>query len=445
MALVRDISERVRAREELEHQAFFDALTELPNRSLLQDRLRQALAASRRTGEPVALLLLDLNRFKEVNDTFGHAAGDVLLREVAIRLKKEFRETDTLSRLGGDEFSIVLPGNDATAAQMAARRIIRTLEQPIVVQGQSMEVGASIGIALSPEHGTDPDALLRHADVAMYAAKRQGLGFSLYEPSHDQSSAARLTMTAELRQAIEEHQLVLHYQPQVDVASSHIVGVEALVRWEHPTRGVLPPSEFIPLAEETGLIRPLLTSVLHLALDQSRRIQTTHPDLVMAVNISMRNLVDPGLPDLIERLMVEAGVPAGLLELELTESAIMTDAQRAIEILGRLRSLGVRLTIDDFGTGHSSLAYLHRLPLNCVKIDKSFVTHLRRDESSAAIVRSTIELAHNLKFAVVAEGVEDGAVLDYLAELGCDVAQGYYISRALAADALPSWLQQHAH
>jgi diguanylate cyclase (GGDEF)-like protein/PAS domain S-box-containing protein len=440
VAIIRDNGERARAKEQLEHRAFFDALTDLPNRSLFQDRLAQALAVCRRSGASVGLLLLDLDRFKEINDTFGHAAGDGLLQEVAARFKVTFRETDTIARLGGDEFAFVLPGAHLQDASRAAQRILKALEPPALIEGRVVDVGASIGIAIYPEHGQDADVLLRCADVAMYTAKRQRLGLCAYEQQIDQHSAARLSMTAELRQGLEENQLLMHYQPQVEVKSGKVVGVEALVRWQHPRRELLGPAEFVPLAEETGLIRPLMTFTLEEALKQCRALSKLGWEVPVAVNLSMRNLIDPQLPEVIGRILMRTGVPPALLELELTESTVMADVQRAIEILGRLRAMGVRLTIDDFGTGHSALAYLQRLPLTAVKIDKSFVTHSREDDSSAAIVSSTIDLAHKLHFKVVAEGVEDKAVLDDLRRLGCDSAQGYYISKPLPFDDLVTWI-----
>jgi diguanylate cyclase (GGDEF)-like protein/PAS domain S-box-containing protein len=440
IALVREITERARAREELEHRAFFDGLTRLPNRSLFQDRLGQALAVCRRSGASVGLLLLDLDRFKEINDTFGHAAGDGLLQEVAARFKAAFRETDTIARLGGDEFAFVLPGAHLPEAQRAAQRILKALEPPATVEGRMVEVGASIGIAICPEHGKDADVLLRCADVAMYTAKRNALGFASYEPSIDQHSAARVSMSAELRQGLEERQLVVHYQPQIETATGRVVCVEGLVRWQHPRLGLLLPSEFVPLAEEIGLIRPLLAFALEETLLQARYLRKDGWELPVAVNVSMRNLVDPELPELVSRTLARTGTPASQLELELTESAIMADARRATDILGRLRSMGVRLTIDDFGTGHSSLGYLHKLPLTAVKIDPSFITPILTEESSAAIVSSTIDLAHKLHFQVVAEGVETEPVLNRLREMGCDIAQGFHICAPLTSDALPGWL-----
>jgi len=438
----RDITERVRAEEALRHQALHDALTDLPNRTLLHDRLGHALRASRRDGRPLALLLLDLDRFKEVNDTFGHHRGDDLLRQVAARLRGALRASDTIARLGGDEFAALLPGADESGARAAATALRAALDVPLVLAGQALQLGASIGVALAPAHGEDAPTLLRHADTAMYAAKRAGdTDVAVYDPAHDPHSPDRLALLAELREAITQGALALHYQPKVALATGQVHGVEALVRWPHPVHGLLPPDQFIPLAEQHGLIGPLTLWVLEEALRQGKLWARAGWDLNVAVNLSAWSLHDASLPDTIAALLRRFDAPPGRLRLELTEGSVMADAERALEVLTRLTALGVGLSVDDFGTGYSSLAYLKRLPVDEVKIDRSFVRDLATDEADAAIVHSTVGLGRSLGLQVVAEGVEDRATWDLLARMGCDVAQGYYLSRPLPAAAVADWLR----
>jgi len=441
---VQDVTERVRAEEALRHQARHDALTGLPNRALLHERMAAALGDEADAPRPLALLLLDLDHFKEVNDTFGHEQGDALLCQVAARLRGAVRGDDTVARLGGDEFAVLLPGCDAPGAARVAADIRAALAAPLRVEGQALQTGASVGIALGPAHGTDGPTLLRRADVAMYTAKRARRGHALYEPAQDQHSAERLALVADLRAAIERGTLALHYQPQVDVASGRACGVEALVRWPHPERGPIPPDAFIPLAEQTGLIAPLTDWVLAEAVRQGRAWQRGGLLLDVSVNLSMWNLHDPALPERVAGLLRDHGLPPAWLRLELTESALMADPERALEVLTRLAGLGVRLAVDDFGAGYSSLAYLKRLPVDALKIDKGFVRELATDATDAAIVASTVALGHALGLRVVAEGIEDRATWDLLAGMGCDVAQGYYLSRPLPPDALAPWLLREA-
>ncbi len=428
--------ERKRAEEALRRQALHDALTDLPNRVLLRDRLDQALRGVERHRRPLALLLLDLDRFKEVNDTFGHQQGDLLLQEVARRLRDNLRDGDTVARLGGDEFAALLPDTDAGGAVAAAQTLRAALDAPVPIEGHLLHVEASVGIALCPEHGSDATTLLSHADVAMYAAKRQRSGPAVYDALHDPYSPRRLGLIGDLRRAIAGGALALHYQPEIEVATGRVRGVEALVRWPHPRQGLIPPDVFIPLAEETGLIAPLTHWVLDEALRQRHLWHDRGVDLGMAVNLSMRDLRDPALPEAIARLLEAHGVPPAALCLELTESAIMADTGRAAVVLTRLRALGVRLAVDDFGTGCSSLASLKRLPMDKLKIDKSFVQRLAEDAADLTVVTSVVGLGHGLGLQVVAEGVENGAALELLAGLGCDTAQGYHIGRPLPADEL---------
>ena len=437
---VRDISLRKRAEAALEHQALHDALTDLPNRVLLHDRLQQAIRAAERNRSSVALLVMDLDRFKEVNDTFGHHTGDLLLAQLGQRLGSVLRSSDTIARLGGDEFAVLLPTATFDDARHIADRLLQVLEEPFVLGALQLEIDASIGIALSPDHGQDADTLLRRADVAMYVAKRNNTGHALYTADQDEHSPMRLAMVGELRRAIDQNELSLYFQPKVDLESGEVTCAEALVRWDHPRHGMLSPDMFVPIAEQTGLIRPLARWVLDAALRQCNRWRRDGLDLSVAVNLSMRNLHDPEVVDMIRQLLVRWGIPPASLVIEITESSLMADAARAMDVLGRLRGMGVSVSIDDFGTGYSSLAYLKRLPVNELKIDKSFVAHIASDHNDAAIVRSTIGLAHDLGLSVVAEGIEDQQTLEFLADLGCDVAQGYFISRPLPVVALGDWL-----
>ncbi|HZS87317.1 MAG TPA: EAL domain-containing protein [Chloroflexota bacterium] len=438
---LRDVTERVQLEEELRHQALHDALTGLPNRTLLHDRLQQALASAARERHPLALLLLDLNHFKEVNDTFGHAAGDRLLQQVAARLQGVLRAADTVARLGGDEFAVLLPGTEAAGATLATEKLLEVLDAPVVIEGQAFPVAASVGLALSPEHGTDAPTLLRHADVAMYAAKAARCSYAVYASAQDPYSPSRLDLIAALRQSIMQGDLLLHYQPKVEMASRRICGAEALVRWQHPQQGLIPPTRFIPLAEQTGLIAPLTQWVLGAVMRQWRTWRRCGLSLDLAVNLSMWDVHDPHLPESIARLLRSSRVPPHALRVELTESTIMTDADRALNVLTRLHSQGVRISVDDFGTGYSSLSYLQRLPVDELKIDKSFVQQMATANRDAAIVTSTIGLGRGLGLRVVAEGVEDQATWDRLAELGCDIVQGYFVSRPLPPAEFARWLR----
>ncbi|HUK55548.1 MAG TPA: EAL domain-containing protein [Nitrospiria bacterium] len=440
LTIVRDITERKTQAAALEYQALHDTLTDLPNRTLVLDRLRQAIHSADREGRPLALLLMDLDHFKDVNDALGHHHGDLLLKQVGPRVLSVLRESDTVARLGGDEFAVLLPATDIDGATVAAQKILEALDRPFVVEGFFLEVGASIGIALFPEHGDDVDRLMRRADVAMYSAKQSSSGFAVYVSEHDRHSPSRLALMAEMRHAVERREFVLYYQPKIDLKTRQTTGVEALIRWRHPERGLIPPDEFITLAEHTGFIKQLTLWVLENALGQWRAWRRSGIDLSVAVNLSARSLQDPQLPDQITGLLQSSGaLPAGL-ELEITESAIMADPARAMEILTRLRSKNIRFSIDDFGAGYSSLGYLKKLPVDEVKVDKSFVLGMAANADDAVIVRSTIDLAHNLGLKVVAEGVESREVLERLVEMGCDAAQGYYMSRPIPAEELARWL-----
>ena len=439
----RDITDRKRAEANLQHQALHDALTGFPNRVLLYDRLRQALLIATREGGSAALLMLDLDRFKEVNDTFGHQAGDRLLQQVALRFQSVLRESDTVARLGGDEFAVLLPNADTTAAGRCAQNLLDVTDAPFTLEGQVLSIGTSIGIALFPSHGDDASTLLRRADVAMYVAKRSGTKYAFYSPEQDRNTANRLSLMNELRTAIEENQLVLHYQPVVQITDRKLVRFEALVRWRHPRQGLIMPNLFIPLAEQSGMISLVSRWVIGAVCRQARAFHDRGICVPIAVNLSVRDLQDLQLPDILARMARENGVTPHALEIEITESAIMSDPGRALRVLGRLRAMGVGLSIDDFGTGYSSLSYLSILPVNELKIDRSFVSGMGQNENDLAIVRATIDLAHSLRLRTVAEGVEDEATWNLLAGLGCDTVQGYYVSRPIPAADAVTWVAQH--
>ncbi len=444
LAMVTDVTERRRVQKALEHQTRHDALTGLPNRLLLGERLAEALTAGAQSAhQQVGVLVLDLDHFKEVNETFGLPAGDRLLEQVGPRLQSEIRARDLVARLGGDEFAVLLPDTDAAAATTLAARLLDALQRPFEVQGQQLDVAASIGVAIFPKDGDDPDTLLRRADIALFVAKQARGAFVRYAPEHEKQGASRLTLMAELRQALHDNdQLFLQFQPIVDLRDRSLAGVETLVRWQHPRRGLVSPLEFVPFAEKTGLIQPLTKWVLLTALRQCVAWYRDGHPIPVSVNISMRDLVDPGFPDLVARLIREAEADPSWVRLEITESVIMTEPERAIDTLSQLRKLGVRLAVDDFGTGYSSLAYLHRLPIHEIKIDKSFVSAMAGEVSRTNIVRASIDLGHSLRLESIAEGVEDARTYDVLAALACDMAQGYFISKPLLAVEVLPWLSR---
>jgi diguanylate cyclase (GGDEF)-like protein len=429
------------ANRQLEIQATHDVLTGLPNRNVLQRRLEQVTYTARKGDIPAVLLLLDLDRFKEVNDTLGHDVGDLLLQELGPRLQAHLRPTDLLTRLGGDEFAIVLPETDAAAATQVAQTLLDALAAPFLIGEHAFDIGGSIGIALTPKHGFEVTTLLRYTDVAMYVAKRAQSGHAVYVQEIDRHSPRKLALMNELRQAIANDGLVLNYQPKVSLFLSQIVGVEALVRWPHPVHGLIPPDEFIPLAEQTGLIGPLTRWVLERAIRQCRDWAQAGLHLKMAVNLSTRTLYDQELLSMVTDLLEAYRVAPSQLVLEITESMLMDDPERAHIVLARLRERGVSIALDDFGTGYSSLAYLKRLPLDEIKLDKAFVLGLDVDADPAdvAIVRAVIAMARPLQCEVVAEGVESLQAWKMLREFGCDLAQGYYLSRPLPAAALEQW------
>jgi diguanylate cyclase (GGDEF)-like protein len=423
--------------------AYRDTLTALPNRALYSERLDQAIEAGARLDSPLAVLLMDVDHFKDVNDSLGHPIGDMLLCEVSARVQSVVRRsTETVARLGGDEFAILMPDATVADAENIAAEIMRALEAPMTLSGHLVDVRASIGIAAFPAHGRESATLLRRADVAMYAAKRKNLGVAVWDDHYDQHSSDRLSLMTDLRKAVDNDELTLVYQPKVPLGSSTNENyVEALVRWQHPTRGVVPPLEFIPFAEQTGYIRAITQWVLAHAVAQCAAWRAEGLAMNVSINLSARDLMDSELPERFALMLQQNFCAARWFTLEITESAILDDPAHAIENLKRLHALGCRLAIDDYGTGYSSLSYLRHLPVHELKIDKSFVIGMAHDRSDEVIVRSTIDLAHNMDLAVVAEGVEDEATFDRLRTLGCDMVQGYWLSRPLGAAELSAWMR----
>ncbi len=442
IAIVQDISERKEYIKDLEHKALYDALTGLPNRSLLQDRLEHALTVARRETSSLAVLMIDVVRLREINDLLGHDNGDRVLIEIANRLQNGLRDSDTVARLGGDEFVIVLPAVDRTQIHLAVDKIQRLFELPVIIDDTPFELEVAIGVAQYPDHGDGGEIIMQHADIAMHVAKSETSGFSIYDIHDDPFSVQKLKLHGELRQAINNEALAVFYQPKIDVKTGRVVSVEALSRWLHPSEGMISPDNFIPMIERSGMIRPFTLRVLEQAIKQSRLWTEAGINLTVAVNLSTRNLLDPSLADSIEQLLQIHEVQPDKISLEITESAVMSRPEYAVKMLTRLHAMGLKLSIDDFGTGYSSLSYLKQLPVSELKIDYSFVSGLNNNESDEVIVRSTIDLAHNLGLSVVAEGIEDKETLDMLAVMGCDIGQGYLFSRALSVDELSSWLAE---
>ena len=439
--VVLSASRRLRRQaKENAHLALHDTLTGLANRDLFSDRLSKAIATSRRRGDKVGLLLLDLDRFKEVNESLGHKEGDRLLCYVAEALAGAVREQDTIARLGGDEFAIVLTGIDDTeGALLAANRVSAVLETPLDFDGVPVTPQASMGLCLFPDHGGDGATLLARADIAMYTAKANHQDLYLYEPEKDLSGSSRLGLVTELRRALRNDELVCHYQPLVRMPDKGLWGVEALVRWNHPTRGLLAPIEFLPVVEQSGLIDALTQRVLHVALAQCRAWREDGLDLVVAVNLSARSFRDAGLPEMVFAALLEAGVPPDRLELEITENSLLEDPAQAKLLLEALADGGISISLDDFGTGYSSLSYLSHLPVGKVKIDRAFLQELGEDDLSEKIVASVIDLGKRLGMVVLAEGVETVDVWDLLVAMGCPQAQGYYLARPMPGEELMDW------
>lgn len=447
-AMVVDQTSELRAQATvLERQAIrsatYDALTELPNRTLLHDGLNQAIYVASRDKALLAVMILDLDRFKEINDTLGHSHGDHVIKQVAMRLRGVVHEPNIVARLGGDEFAIVLPKVvEVGDAARVAREIEEVLHAPLLLEGLKLDIHASVGIACYPEHATDADTLLQRAEVAMYVAKQNHGGFVVYSADLDQNNPRRLMLTGDLREAIERGELILHYQPKVNIKTGIVKEVEALVRWKHRVHGLVPPDEFIPLAEKSGLMNKLTQWVLNEGLQQCAKWREDGLEVGVAVNLSAQSFLDAELPDTVARALAAYGVPPDKLVMEITESTIMANGDRAMQVLTCLADMGVRLSIDDFGTGYSSLSYLTRMPVKEIKIDRSFVMDMENSANNVSIVRATIDLGHSLGLEVIAEGVENEVILSRLQALGCDVAQGFHFTKPLAAGPYVDWLQQ---
>ncbi len=427
--------------KKLEHLALHDALTNLPNRSLFHDRAEQAILLAKREQTSFALISLDLDHFKPINDTWGHHTGDFVLQEISTRLTHCLRQSDTVARMGGDEFSILLLNVTTTEDVMEiVSKITRIIIKPVIINDSTFAIGVSIGIAMFPEHSDDLTTLMCQADSAMYAAKRAQNVYTFYNSGIERDGC--MASQLELRRAIVNEELILHYQPKIDLTTHSVIGVEALVRWQHPEHGLIYPDAFIAFAEKNGLMKQLTLKVLEMAFLQCKQWHQKNLNLNMAVNISAINLQDPIFPDLVAELLEKFGVPPSNIELEITETAIMTDPLRAIENIKKLNEMGLQVSIDDFGTGYSSMAYLQKLLVAKIKIDKSFVMEMDNNQSDDVIVRSTIDLGHNLGLKVVAEGVESQESWDRLKEMGCDSAQGYFMSRPITADKFMQWMKE---
>ena len=443
ISTIRDITERKQAEALIQRAAYEDAVSGLPNRNSLNDRLMDAVRQDNSEGKPMALLLMDLERFKEVNDTFGHQLGDRLIGDVGRRIQKAVREDDFVARLGGDEFAILLSRlRGLQDIDRVIQKIQKALEPSFELEGIPVAVEAAIGIALYPSDGRDAGTLLRHADVAMYEAKKSGRGYARYLPEKDHYNPRRLALIGELRYAIEHDELLLHYQPKIDLKSGRCIGVEALVRWKHPLRGMIRPDEFIPAAERTGLIKPLTAWVIDAAVRQGRAWSNTGLPVEMAVNVSVRNLLDSGFPGWLAGRLQDPGLPPGHVRLEITESAIMTEPDQSLEVLRSIKAIGVHLSIDDFGKGYTSLSLLEKMPVDEIKVDRSFVHSMSPGNEGSVFVQSMVDLGHNLGLPVVAEGVENQETYERLCGLGCDQAQGYYMSRPQPADEMTRWLEE---
>lgn len=428
------------AKREL-HRALHDELTGLPNRMLMEERLDHGIRVCKRQQEPLALLLMDLVRFKEINDSLGHSYGDYLLQEVAQRMRVVVREPDTLARFGGDKFGLILPATPLSQAVMISQKISETVEKPFMMKGHNVTVGISIGVAMYPEHGMDSETLVLYANTAMYDAKRNDVIYTVFKPELDRTTFHCLVMIGELRDALQQDQMFLEYQPKVSIQKGELVGVEALLRWQHPQKGLILPDGFISLAEQAGLVRCLTSLVLDKALEQCSLWQQAGLPISVSVNLSIKNLHDLDFPDEVKKILTKWSVDPRNLTLEITESCIVVNRERVVSVVKELEKSGIRMSIDDFGTGYSSISYLKNFPAREVKIDKSFVTDMVHNQDNAVIVKSTIDMLHNIGNKVVAEGVEDEETLALLTELGCDVLQGFHVCRPLSPSQITEWFQ----
>jgi diguanylate cyclase (GGDEF)-like protein len=423
------------------HQALHDSLTGLPNRVLFVERLEQAISLAKREQEPFAVLLMDLDRFKVLNDTLGHHMGDSLLQELSPRLASSIRESDTVARVGGDEFAVLLNGSDERDATRVAEKIADAICRPFQIQDHGVDVGVSIGIVTYPDHGDDSLTLLRHADIAMYTAKRSAQPYAVYDIQANEYSVKGLELVWQVREALQQRQFSLVYQPKTTLQGGRLTGVEALARWHHPVHGDISPEVFIPIIEQLGQMHEMTLWVIGEALAQMRRWDEAGYPVDIAVNIAEKNICNSRFPEAVQKQIEQSGIVPSRLTLEIHENSMMSDPDQAHRVLTTLSNMGIRLSIDDFGTGYSSLSYLRHLPASEVKIDKSFVMGIMQDEDDAVIVCATIELSHNLGYDVVAEGIEDQDTLDMLALWNCNGAQGFHISHPLPADELIRWLE----
>ncbi len=426
--------------EEMLHMAYSDNLTGLPNRAMFNDRLNKAVGEVDHTPTPFSIMMIDLDRFKFINDVLGHDSGDYALRIVAKRLQSVLRKSDTVARLGGDEFGVILPTGNRNRVEDIAKKILRALEEPIAMESQHVDLGGSIGIACFPAHANEASTLMRYADVAMYEAKRSGIGFAFFDQDSDAHKQTHLSLLGDIRKALSNNEFELYYQPKVALTKSDKPNLEVLIRWNHPERGFIPPEEFIPFAEHTGSIRLITHWVIDNAIAQCGQWLANGDEVKIALNVSSRDLLNPNLADIVENALQANNVPASSLCLEITESALMDDPDKARAMVMRLYGLGVRISIDDYGTGYSSLAYVANLPVGELKIDRTFVSNMLESMEDAAIVRSTIELGHYLQMDVVAEGIEQKAEMDRLREFGCDYIQGYLICKPLRSSEVLGWL-----
>ena len=441
--IAEDITERREVEEMVQRVAYYDTLTGLPNRSMLYDRLVATIRTHAEGNRRTALLVVDLNRFREINDTLGHDRGDEIIKRVGEGFRAAMFDRDIVARPGGDEFSILLVDlADAKDIDRAVQKILNVLGQPFLIDNLPVRIEASIGVALYPDHGESAEVLFRRADVAMHLSKKTGASYVVYDPAQDKHSPQRLGLMGELHLAIEHNELLLVYQPKISLKTRHIVGVEALVRWRHPSRGMIPPDQFILPAEQTGLIHPLTRWVIAAGMRQCKAWREAGMEFTVSINLSARNLLDPKLPSQVAEQLKSTGVNPDWMRFEITESAIMADPAHALEVLMKLHGMGIHFSIDDFGVGYSSLEYLQKLPVDTIKIDKSFIVNMDRNSNNTVIVRSTIDLAHNLGLRTVAEGVENKDLWDRLEALGCDIAQGYYMCKPMPADDLARWLQE---
>lgn len=440
--LENEITERKRAEEKINQLAYYDPLTDLPNRFLFQEQLKEMLLVVKRENKPISVLVVDMDRFREIDNSIGYQNGALILKQLCRLIRQFLRKSDMIARIEGGKLAVFLPFIGAKEAVIVARKIHDRLERPLLVEGLTFYVEVTIGIAAYPDHGEEADPLIRRAESAMHFAEQMDSKYFVYASEKEDFNPHRMVLMGELRHAIDHDELYLDFQPKIDLKTSRMAGVETLVRWKHPQRGIVPPDQFIRLAEETGLIKPMTLRVLSSALRQCKAWNGEGLDISVAVNLSARNLLDPKLPDQIVGLLHSCEVAADRLELEVTESIIMVDPARAMDILTQLRKMGIRVAIDDFGTGYSSLGYLKKLPVDTLKIDRSFVMKMATDPDDAVIVGSTIDLAHNLGLKVVAEGVEDRETWDRLAALGCDTAQGYYMCRPLSQVDLKRWMEE---